>query len=87
MTRPSRDEGDVVLGDPLGERPVGDLEHRAEPVAVGLVRAEQPEGVGIAPIDVAHQLAEPAGRLGAQRTPGCGTSRAYSRKSGRSRSR
>ena len=59
-------ESDVLLGDPLGERPVGHLEDGTQPVAVGLVGAEQAEGVGVAPVDVAHQLAEPARRLGAQ---------------------
>src|SRR3712207_7056871 len=35
----------------------------AEPVAVRLVGAEQPEPVGVAGVDVAHQLAQLAGRL------------------------
>jgi hypothetical protein len=56
----------VVRRDPFHERPVGDVEDVAEPVAVGLVRAEQPERLRVAPVDVAHQLAQLAGRLGAQ---------------------
>ena len=39
------------------------VEDRAEPIAVGLVRAEQPEVVGIPTIDLGDHLAQPAGRL------------------------
>jgi len=46
------------------EGPVGDLEDRTEPVAVGLVGAEQPEPIRVTGIDVAHHLAQLARRLG-----------------------
>ncbi len=58
--------GEVLVGrQPLGHpRPVGDLEHRRQPVGVGLVGSEQPEVDRVGGDDVTQEPAEHPGRLG-----------------------
>jgi hypothetical protein len=56
---------DVIVDVDRGllETAVLDLEHRAEPVGVGLVGANQPERRRVGDVDVAQELAERARRL------------------------